>query len=121
MMYLKKKSISIISLILLIAIAFVINYSYQNGTNKEAGAKNELMNTAQTDKAKSLNTSSTNTSSKALSSSLASGLFASYREEREVNRSRSLDALKEIVNNKNTTKETRDQAQNQIIKLTEVT
>lgn len=121
MMYLKKKSISIISLILLIAIAFVINYTYQNESNKETGGKNQVTNTSQTEKSKSLNTSSTNTSSKALSGSLTSGLFASYREEREINRSRSLDALKEIVNNKNTTKETRDQAQNQIIKLTEVT
>lgn len=118
MMYLKKKSIAIVSLVFLIAIAFVINYNYQNGINKNASGKTEDLNTQLTDKNQTLNTTSTKDASKA-ATAVASGLFSSYRQDRDVNRSRSLEALQEIVNNKNTSQTTRDEAQKQIIKLTE--
>ncbi|MDI3310188.1 MAG: SpoIIIAH-like family protein [Thermoanaerobacterium sp.] len=117
MMYLKKKSIAIASLVLLIAIAFVINYNYQNGINKNASSKSSL-NSQLMDNSKVSNSSSTNEQSEA-ATALSSGLFASYRQDRDINRSRSLEALQEIVNNKNTSQETRDEAQKQIIKLTE--
>ncbi|AST59142.1 SpoIIIAH-like family protein [Thermoanaerobacterium thermosaccharolyticum] len=118
MMYLKKKSIAIASLVLLIAIAFVINYSYQNGINKNASSKSNNLNTQSVDKSQASSSTSSNKQSEA-TTALSSGLFSSYRQDRDVNRSRSLEALQEIVNNKNTSQETRDEAQKQIIKLTE--
>ncbi|MGJ7044606.1 SpoIIIAH-like family protein [Thermoanaerobacterium thermosulfurigenes] len=117
MMYLKKKSIAIASLVLLIAIAFVINYNYQNGINKNTSSKNSL-NSQLIDNSNVSSSSSANEQSEA-TTALSSGLFASYRQDRDINRSRSLEALQEIVNNKNTSQETRDEAQKQIIKLTE--
>lgn len=115
MMYMKKKSMAIISLVLLIAIAFVLNYEYSN--KKEPTIKNQQGTTSMVQS----NSNITN-EVKATSGKIAySGIFTSYREEREINRSRSLDSLKEIVDNKNTSQATRDQAQKQIIKLTEIT
>lgn len=117
-MYLKKKSIAIVSLVLLIAIAFVINYTYQNNRNMNAAGKNQNLKTQLTDTNTSLNETDNNNATKTTTAS-SSGLFATYKEDRDVNRSKSLEALQEIVNNKDTSQETRDQAQRQIIKLTE--
>jgi len=115
MMYMQKRSMALISLFLLIAIAFVLNYNYSN--KKEQALKNSQSN-PETASVVNLQTSLNEKNS---GKNLFTGIFTSYREEREINRSRSLDALREIVENKNTSKETRDQAQKQIIKLTELT
>ncbi|KUK34189.1 MAG: Uncharacterized protein XD65_1479, partial [Caldanaerobacter subterraneus] len=45
MVYMRKKLIAIISLVLLIAIAFVLNYGYTN--KKEEAAKNEYSQNSQ--------------------------------------------------------------------------
>ncbi|MGB9680385.1 MAG: SpoIIIAH-like family protein [Thermoanaerobacteraceae bacterium] len=115
MMYMQKRSMALISLFLLIAIAFVLNYNYSN--KKEQALKNSQLNPETT----SVVNLQTSLNEKNNGKNLFTGIFTSYREEREINRSRSLDALREIVENKNTSKETRDQAQKQIIKLTELT
>jgi stage III sporulation protein AH len=112
MVYMRKKIIAIVSLILLIAIAFVLNNGY---TEKKAN------NAQKTSSAQNVDSKALETMSYKGKSSFASDIFTAYREEREINRSRSIDALKEIVENKNTSKETREEAQKQIIKLTEVT
>lgn len=114
-MYMKKKYMAIISLVLLIAIAFVLNYKYSN-------KKESTINNQQNINSEIVTTNSAKNETNATSGKVSfSGIFTSYREEREINRSRSLDSLKEIVDNKNTSQETRDQAQKQIIKLTEIT
>ncbi|AIS52375.1 stage III sporulation protein AH [Thermoanaerobacter kivui] len=115
MVYMKKKLVAIVSLILLIAIAFVLNYGYTN--KKEQVTKNQYGSNLET-----VTTTSSTTETKLTDKDkLFTGIFTTYREEREINRSRSIDALKEIVENKNTSQATRDQAQRQIIKLTEIT
>jgi len=90
MVFMRKKLIAIISLVLLIAIAFVLNYGYTS--KKEEAAKNEY--------SQNLDSIQTSTSSAKETSTekdkLFTGIFTTYREEREINRSRSIDALKEI-------------------------
>lgn len=111
MVYMRKRLIAIVSLILLIAIAFVLNYGYTE--KKVDNAKNSST--------QEVSQKAVETSAYTQGKYVASGIFTAYREEREVNRSRSIDALKEIVENKNTSQATRDEAQKQIIKLTEIT
>lgn len=115
MVYMGKKLVAIISLVLLIAIAFVLNYGYTN--KKEEAAKNEYSQNSQVIQTSTSSAKETSTEK----DKLFTGIFTIYREEREINRSRSIDALKEIVENKNTSEATRDEAQRQIIKLTEIT
>jgi stage III sporulation protein AH len=107
----RKRLIAIVSLILLIAIAFVLNYGYTE--KKVDNAKNSST--------QEVSQKAVETSAYTQGKYVASGIFTAYREEREINRSRSIDALKEIVENKNTSQATRDEAQKQIIKLTEIT
>ncbi|AAM24514.1 stage III sporulation protein AH [Caldanaerobacter subterraneus subsp. tengcongensis MB4] len=111
MVYMRKRLIAIVSLILLIAIAFVLNYGYTE--KKVDNAKNSST--------QEVSQKAVETSAYTQGKYVASGIFTAYREEREINRSRSIDALKEIVENKNTSQATRDEAQKQIIKLTEIT
>jgi len=107
----RKRLIAIVSLILLIATAFVLNYGYTE--KKVDNAKNSST--------QEVSQKAVETSAYTQGKYIASGIFTAYREEREINRSRSIDALKEIVENKNTSQATRDEAQKQIIKLTEIT
>ncbi|MDI3519381.1 MAG: stage sporulation protein [Caldanaerobacter sp.] len=111
MVYMRKRLIAIVSLILLIAIAFALNYGYTE--KKVDNAKNSST--------QEVSQKAVETSAYTQGKYVASGIFTAYREEREINRSRSIDALKEIVENKNTSQATRDEAQKQIIKLTEIT
>ncbi|TCO68425.1 SpoIIIAH-like family protein [Caldanaerobacter subterraneus] len=111
MVYMRKRLIAIVSLILLIATAFVLNYGYTE--KKVDNAKNSST--------QEVSQKAVETSAYTQGKYIASGIFTAYREEREINRSRSIDALKEIVENKNTSQATRDEAQKQIIKLTEIT
>ncbi|SHE52506.1 stage III sporulation protein AH [Caldanaerobius fijiensis DSM 17918] len=112
-----KRTIALIALVLLLAVAVIMDYQY--------GKNNLPINATETDKnvAQMLNTSkktSTNVSKdKAVTAN--SDVFADYRQDRERTRSESIANLKEIVDNEKTSKENRDKAQAEIIKLTEQT
>ncbi|WP_035172616.1 SpoIIIAH-like family protein [Caldanaerobius polysaccharolyticus] len=108
-----KRTIALIALVVLLAIAVIMDYQY--------GKNNSMTNTAGKDKSVTQMLNETNTSAgvtdKAATSS--ADVFTDYRQDRERTRSESIANLKEIVDNEKTSKENRDKAQAEIIKLTE--
>lgn len=112
-----KRTIALIALVLLLAVAVIMDYQY--------GKNNLPSNAAGTDKnvSQMLNTSKKTSSNISADKTVSanSDVFANYRQDRERTRSESIANLKEIVDNEKTSKENRDKAQAEIIKLTEQT
>ncbi len=112
-MFLKKKSIALWSLIILIGIAALLNYQYNINSDRTASKDAQIKQTeSETNK---------NASDKGASDTkevtAAEDSFVSYKLERDKMRSESIETLKEIVENEKTTNETRDEAQKQMMEL----
>ncbi|HHT51301.1 MAG TPA: SpoIIIAH-like family protein [Eubacteriaceae bacterium] len=113
-MMIKKKPFVIISLIILLFVVGILNYKYgmmgddlAGGTkiDKEGPINSKLVENADEEDIM------------AGSKNISKEFFIEYRLERDKNRSQHIGLLENIVSNKETDKDTRGEAQNQMINL----
>ncbi|TZE83449.1 SpoIIIAH-like family protein [Calorimonas adulescens] len=112
-MFLKKKSVALWSLIILIGIAALLNYQYN--VNSDRAVSKEADNEQQG--AVNLEETSGNDNTNTEEVSKTTDSFIAYKLERDKMRSESIETLKEIVGNEKTTDQTRDEAQKQMMEL----
>lgn len=135
MMVVKRKHVVIVALVIMIAVAGYLNWSYQNdmrtvttiGQDKEA-AKNEeakklgeaqlVNNSDQKDNAAQSNQSADNSANKVVvDTGSANQYFAEARINKEKSRSQAIETLQSIVSNANSPQESKVSAQNQLMAL----
>lgn len=130
MMVFKRKQIVILALILMIAVAGYLQYSYKQGStsaSKDGGKLGEAVyvdnQVEGSDIGEAVATNDTskdkNTTKKDVSASkVANDYFAQAKMEREVTRGKSADSLKAITEDKNASKETKVKAYDQMMQIT---
>ncbi|MDI6602126.1 MAG: SpoIIIAH-like family protein [Thermoanaerobacteraceae bacterium] len=112
-MFLKKKSVALWSLIILIGIAALLNYQYNLNSDRAVSKETETGQQG----TEQLEDASSQESTSAEEVAQTEDSFISYKLERDKMRSESIETLKEIVENEKTTDQTRDDAQKQMMEL----
>jgi hypothetical protein len=107
MMVLRKKTIIILTLAILIVAAGIVTNKYGRALRV-----NSTGNKDQTEQTGNTGTSNTNTNTTA-----ASGYFIDARLSKDNERTALKQTLTELIDNKNTTKEARQKAENQVIDI----
>lgn len=108
-----KRTFALIGLVVLLAVAVVMDYQFGKNTNNNTLSTKSIINQTNTK-------SATGDINKNVAS-VNANVFADYRSVRNKTRSENIANLKEIVDNSKTSQATRDKAQQDIIKLTEET
>lgn len=107
-MVLKKKTIIIITLVLLIVAAGYVSTKYGRVLKVNNDKKNQTEETSK------------NSESQINSTEVAAGFFIDTKIGRENDRTALKQTLRDLIDNKNTTKESRTKAENQFIELVNI-
>ncbi|MCX8129024.1 MAG: SpoIIIAH-like family protein [Clostridia bacterium] len=124
MVVFKRKQIVILSLVLMIVVAGYLNYSYKQSSistsDKDDGKVGEAIyvdNDKGVLEEKKDDKNDGKSSNVAKASKYAEDFFAQAKLDREMTRSKDTDALKEITEDQNASKESKNKAHDQMIKI----
>lgn len=115
-MMIRKKPFVICALLILLTVVGVLNYNFMLKEEELAKTGNEELNNEGPINA-TLVDSKTEEEIMADSKNISKEFFIDYRLERDKNRSQHVELLENIVENEDTDKETRNQAQTEMIDL----